>query len=197
MRALITPLLLGAICAGPAIADVWEYGEAECNELWFARNLIMDRAGYCFGSALGKSLFDNGDCSGKDVRLGAEQVRQVKRIQSLEAKIGCKVNTDRRTLDVPQMVALRRLRDMPLPDNGGSACIGWQGAPVPLYDGHGPGARVIGQIDVGDTIDNGFIAEGEWLVVAVAKGGNRDRVIYGWHDTTDIDWRTSCTDQAG
>ena len=46
-----------AICAfvvaGPAAAD------ERCHDLWFARNAIMDRAGYCFGSVLGQAVFDN------------------------------------------------------------------------------------------------------------------------------------------
>ncbi len=96
------------------------------------RNLIMDRAGYCFGSALGQALYDNGDCIGKQVSLSPAQSRQVQNIQRLEAEIGCKVNTGSRRLDLPNMELLRRLHDMPLPDNGGWACIGWQGAAVPL-----------------------------------------------------------------
>ena len=41
--------LLCALLASPAAAsDV-------CDDLWFTRNLIMDRAGYCFGSVLGRA----------------------------------------------------------------------------------------------------------------------------------------------
>lgn len=193
---LAVPCLAALLCS-PAQADVWPYGETECNQLWFMRNLIMDRAGYCFGSALGQALFDNGDCSGKEVSLGPEQNRQVKKIQALEAEIGCKVNTKKRNLDVPRMSALRRLRDMPLPDNGESACIGWKGRPVPLYDGYSAGARVIGRIEAGDSLGTGFIAEDDWVVGAVAKGGDWDRVIYGWHDASGISWTENCTDMAG
>ena len=34
-----------------------------CDDLWLTRNLIFDRAGYCFGSVLGKSVFDNEGCT--------------------------------------------------------------------------------------------------------------------------------------
>ncbi len=87
--------------AAPATAEVWQYGEPECNELWFARNLIMDRAGYCFGSPLGQALFDNRDCRGSDVSLSPAHKSQVRKIQSLEAQIRCKVNSGRVGLDVP------------------------------------------------------------------------------------------------
>lgn len=190
----IAPVLL-SLLSSPLAADVWEYGEAECNELWFARNLIMDRAGYCFGSELGQALYDNGDCRGKEVSLSAEQSRQVQKIQNLEREIGCKVNTASRRLDVPNMPALRRLKDMPLPDNGGSACIGWTGQAVPLYDGYGAGAAVIGQIRPGDTVSYGYIGEGDWTVVAVSSGGAGGPGVLGWIDLGAV--RPSCAQEAG
>lgn len=197
MKGLKATIMLALMGGTPALADVWEYGQDECNQLWFMRNLIMDRTGYCFGSTLGKSLFDNSDCTGKEVRLETEQSRQVQKIQALEAEIGCKVDTGQSSLDVWGMSELRRLRDMPLPDNGATGCIGWKGPAVPLYDGYSAGSRMIGQIEPGDNVDNGFIPEGNWQVVIVAKGGDRDRLFYGWQNSTEIDWRTSCTSMAG
>ncbi|OSP53525.1 YARHG domain-containing protein [Pseudoruegeria sp. SK021] len=175
----------------PASADVWEYGEQECNELWFSRNLIMDRAGYCFGSPLGQALFDNANCHGSNVALGAENTRQVERIRALEAQIGCKVNTGQTWLDVPNMDGLRRLRDMALPDNGASACT-WAGAPLPYYDGYSAGAQVIGQINVGDRIGFGWIGEGDWTVIAV--GGQS---VIGWVNFSNSNFEQSCADWAG
>lgn len=144
------------------------------------RNLIMDRAGYCFGSALGQALYDNGDCVGKQVSLSSAQSRQVQSIQQLEHEIGCDVNTGSRRLDVPRIESLRRLKDMPLPDNGGWACIGWQGATVPLYDGYTEGASVIGQIRPGDRLDFGFIREGDWRAVVVSSGASGGSGTMSW-----------------
>lgn len=189
---LIFPLLL-SLLSTPVVAEVWEYGEAECNELWFMRNLIMDRAGYCFGSALGQALYDNGDCRGKEVSLTAAQSRQVQKIQELERQIGCEVNTGGSRLDLPNMAALRRLKDMPLPDNGAWACIGWTGEVVPLYDGHGAGATVIGQIQPGDRVDYSYLGEGDWTVVTVARGGSGGPVVQGWIGPV----RASCAQEAG
>ncbi|MCK5500992.1 MAG: YARHG domain-containing protein, partial [Tritonibacter mobilis] len=59
---LIVPLLALA-AATPAVAGDY------CADLWFTRNAIIDRAGYCFGSTLGQRLFDNGDCIAKSVSL--------------------------------------------------------------------------------------------------------------------------------
>jgi hypothetical protein len=172
--------LVAALASTSAAADVWEYGEAECNQLWFMRNLVMDRAGYCFGSALGQALYDNGDCIGKEVSLSSAQSRQVQKIQQLEREIGCNVNTGSRRLDLPSMEALRRLRDMPLPDNGGWACIGWMGNETTLYDGYTDGAAAIGQIRRGDRLDFGHINEGDWVPVVVSSGAPGGSTTFGW-----------------
>ena len=189
------PGLLFALLSTPVPADVWEYGDAACNELWFMRNLIMDRAGYCFGTPLGQALYDNGDCRGKQVTLGQDESRQVQRIQQLEQEIGCAVDTGSGRLDLPNMAALRRLKDIPLPDNGGSACIGWIGEAVPLYDGHTAGAMMIGQIRPGDTVYYSYVGEGDWTVVTVASGGSGGPELLGW---THVDAaHGSCAQQAG
>lgn len=197
MRFGLSAFALTSLLGGfPVAAEVWSYGQQDCNQLWFMRNLIMDRAGYCFGSSLGKSLFDNGDCSGKDVRLAADASQQVKKIQSLEAGIGCKVNTRARQLDLPLMSSLRRLRDMLLPDNGGWACIGWKAAQVPIHDGHTRGARTIGAISAGDRVNFGFLNEGDWVPVVVSKSGGGEGIL-GWYDGSNVDLRQACTDEAG
>ena len=41
MRLLFATILSGMLSTHPGAADVWHYGAAECNELWFMRNLIM------------------------------------------------------------------------------------------------------------------------------------------------------------
>lgn len=185
--------LIAALCAIPASAEVWEYGEAECNQLWFMRNLVMDRAGYCFGSPLGQALFDNGDCRGTSITLGQRETRQVNRIRELEAEIGCRVDTGRRSLDIDGLDAIRRLRDMPLPDNGGSACT-WAGGSVTLYDGHSEGSAAIGRMERGDRVSFGYLGEGDWHAIHVWKGGHG---VLGWLARDAADFEQSCTDWAG
>ena len=89
MKRLILALIL--LASPAAAADV-------CDDLWFTRNLIMDRAGYCFGSALGQAVFDNGNCIGKSVSLSTQLQRQVAEIRELEKQIPCKVDTARTRL---------------------------------------------------------------------------------------------------
>ncbi|PRY26499.1 YARHG domain-containing protein [Aliiruegeria haliotis] len=180
--------------AAPGAAEVWQYGQSDCNQLWFMRNLIMDRAGYCFGTNLGKSLYDNGDCTGKQVHLSGDESRQVKKIKALETRIGCKVNTGGTSLDVPMKSNLLRLRDMPLPADGGWGCLGWAGRAAPIHDGYSSGRRVIGSIDPGDNVFFGFLGEGGWSPVIVAKGGNGGKEILGWIDAS-LD--PVCTSEAG
>ena len=54
MRFVLTFLL--SLCVTPAFAL------DHCEEWWFTRNLVFDRAGYCFSSPLGQAVFDNSDC---------------------------------------------------------------------------------------------------------------------------------------
>jgi len=61
MRAFLA-LLLAALAAPAAALEI-------CDELWFTRNLIYDRAGYCFSSPLGRAVFDNSDCTGSALKI--------------------------------------------------------------------------------------------------------------------------------
>ncbi|MFD0979916.1 DUF4453 domain-containing protein [Tropicimonas aquimaris] len=183
--------------ASPAGADVWPYGQTECNQLWFMRNLIMDRAGYCFGTALGQALYDNGDCLGKEVALAAPQSRQVAAIQGLERQIGCKVNTGSTYLELPLMEHYRRLSDMPLPDNGASACLNWIGPTVPLMSGYARGARQLASIERGDRIGFGYIPEGSWVAVVLSKGAAGGSEVLGWFDSGPLNLETACSGWAG
>ena len=197
MKRFLCGVSLGLLLAGPAPADVWDSPEPSCNWLWFTRNLIMDRAGYCFGSALGRAFFDNADCRGTDVKLSARESRQVAKMQALERELGCKVNTGARQLDVPLDIQLvRRLRDMPLPDGGESGCR-WAGSPVPLQDGYTPGSKVIGAIEAGDSLGFGSRLEGDWSEVTIRKGGDDGSGMMGWFDHTKHDTQKNCTDWAG
>lgn len=107
------------------------------------------------------------------------------------------MNTDRRNLDLPQMSALRRLRDMPLPDNGGWACLSWQGGRVPLHDGYSAGSRVIGEIRPGDWIGFGFIGVGDWNVVTVSRGQAAGGRMLGWVESDKVNWLAFCPEMAG
>lgn len=197
MKRFAAALAVVLALAGPAPADVWDSPEPTCNQLWFTRNLIMHRAGYCFGSPLGKAMFGNAHCSGTEVRLSAGQSRQVAKMRAMEQATGCKVNTAARHIDVPVNIpAISRLRDLPLPSGGESGCR-WAGGPVPVYDGHTPGSKPIGEIHAGDVLGFSSMPEGNWTAAGIRRGGYDGPYSLGWFDHTKYDTEKDCTDWAG
>ena len=176
-------VLLLALFATPAAAsDV-------CDDLWFTRNLIMDRAGYCFGSALGQAVFDNGNCIGKSVSLSAQLQRQVAEIRELERLIPCKVDTSRTRLDLPDLETRRKLVDLPVRDEFESGCIGWQRDRSPLYAGHDDGTAIIGRVEPGDDV--------LWSHRSQVEGWDYVMVMQpGWGQVKSAGWMRSPTDSS-
>jgi hypothetical protein len=58
-----------------------------CHDLWYQRNLIYDRAGYCFKTAKGQRYFSNAGCNG-GIPSGS-RLAEAKRIKALEDRRGC------------------------------------------------------------------------------------------------------------
>lgn len=181
-------VLILSLLASPAAAyDI-------CDEAWFLRNLIFDRAGYCFGSALGRSVFDNSDCRTKDPALSDRERETVSKIRDFEGWMECKVNTSGSTLDVPHLPLLRSLLDMPIPTDTGSGCIGWTGAPFELLAGYDYDSSVVAIVHPGMTIiwDYDWVAPEGWEFVSVNLDG--EMVGLGWTPPIDI---RNCTSLAG
>jgi hypothetical protein len=65
-----------------------------CYNLWFERNKIYAKKGYCFTSNLGKSVFVDFQCSQNPKPLSKEDKKQIDLIKSEEDELNCKVNTD-------------------------------------------------------------------------------------------------------
>ncbi|MFS4580336.1 DUF4453 domain-containing protein [Phaeobacter sp. C3_T13_0] len=152
-----------------------------CDDLWFTRNLIMDRAGYCFGTALGQSVFDNGDCLGKSVALDPHSNRLVQEIRGLEQYHRCKVDTGRRQLTLDDTHLRRFLVDLPIRDEFEGACLGWLSEPVPLYSGHSSGTARIGMIRTGDIVGYAHLQVGSWSYVTTHSSDWRVK-SGGWYD---------------
>ena len=162
MKALLQLLaLLASLIAVPALA------EDACDDVWFTRNLHFDRAGYCFGSALGQAIFDNSNCVGQDITLDPRARDQVAKIRELEAYFGCNVDTSRTWIEIGDMAIRRQLYDLPIRDDFESGCLGWQGAPLPLRAGIGPGTPVIGRIEPGDYVLLSFMPVQGWSYVTI------------------------------
>lgn len=185
MSAAVTSALL-AVSSAQA-SDV-------CHDLWFTRNLVADRAGYCFGSALGKAIFDNTGCIGKSVDVGRAGAALMQRLRGVENALGCKVNTSATKLDVDDLAQRWMMRDLPVADEFESACIGWRLDDVTLRSARSDNAPGTGSIQTGDTILYSHMREDGWDYVTVHDRRN-ELVAAGWVRIT-IDER-SCEQLAG
>lgn len=150
--------VLLCLLAGPAWADA-------CQDWWFTRNLIIDRAGYCFGSVLGQAQFDNTGCIGKTVTLDPASTDAVNQIRNLEAEYQCRVDTTQPALTVPDRAIRLQLDTLPIADGLASACFNYRAAPLALRSGPSPNAAIIGQIAPGQSINFAHLNAGDWAYV--------------------------------
>lgn len=180
---------LAAGAAAPVLAS------AVCEEAWFSRNLIFDRAGYCFGSNLGQALFNNADCTTNTPDITKNRARKVNQIKEFESELGCAIDTSASALRFfDETARLRALRDLPVMDRLGSGCIGYRGADIVLRNGHRPRADIIGRITAGDSIGFNHWSESGWDYVQIYQGPNTG--AHGWADMSEVS-EDSCTQWAG
>lgn len=166
-----------------------------CEDLWFTRNQVMDRAGYCFESNLARSVFDNSDCIGQDVRLAPDQEALVAEIRALEAEIGCRVNTRGTVLDLEDIGIRQSLIDLPVLDTLAGGCLGWLGPPRPLHAGRSQTTPVIGLIEPGDFVRYNHRLDDGWFYVTTHGPSWSGLRAGGWQagDLTTV----TCADFAG
>lgn len=181
---LILQALAQALTIGAALLSFSGAARAEvCADLWFTRNLQMDRAGYCFGSALGKAVFDNSDCAGGSVSLDANTEALVQEVRKLEEQFSCKLDSTSTRLDLPDIEIRRRLVDHPLPDGFESACLGWARGETALYAGRSASLPVVGAVEPGDFIRFGHFASDQddgWSYVTVHSNNFERMKSAGW-----------------
>jgi len=164
--------------------------DAFCDELWFTRNLIFDRAGYCFGSPLGRAVFDNGDCDTKTPSLSVKQKRDVAFLKETEGFAGCKVNTKRTRLVFTGTDWLRSLATLPIRDLGESACLGYTGSDVDLRSGTSDKSAITGILRKGDHVNYAHLQENGWSYATTSSQKA------GWM-SVDLYTTKSCTNYAG
>ena len=162
MRYLI---VLFALLSAPAQA--LEY----CDELWLTRNLVFDRAGYCFNSVLGQAVFDNTGCDAAGVTLSEADKALVAKAFLAEHEQDCDVDTDQDFLAVPQLKQRLGLVDAPFPTIDESACVGWQGARMELRGERFEDGAVIGAVRKGDALLFQFEDVDGWSFVQVLQNG--------------------------
>lgn len=148
-------LSLVAIAVGGALALPITQAAANsaCHDLWFTRNLIMDRAGYCFSTPLGRAVFYNGDCVGVEVEPDPAYRETLAQVIARESELECRVYTGLTELDLDDVDLRRRMIDLPVVDPiGGIGCIGWRGPQTELRVGRSAEAPGIGFVRPGDLV---------------------------------------------
>ena len=69
-----------------------ELKQLSCQNLWYVRNSIYDRRGYCFKTQDGKDAFDNSDCHVKNaasIHFNDNEQNNISRIRQIEDQRGC------------------------------------------------------------------------------------------------------------
>lgn len=153
-----------------------------CEELWVTRNMMFDRSGYCFGSALGQSLFDNSNCTTSNPVLPPDYAQAVGRMRDLEARVGCRVTTGQ-----PAWPSIRRIANfynqfwsIPEPLDGGYACWGYTGPAVTLYAGASTTTPQMGTVTSGLSYGSETWGLPGWQFYSVSTGPGGQHLFSGW-----------------
>jgi len=186
-----------------ALADDPFQDRAPCDDLWFSRNAMLDKAGYCFASPLGQAVFDNADCISDAVTIDELTQTAIKLIRVREDFFQCDVDTERKTLDLdPDDIARRRVLDIQPVEEAlwqfEHSCVGYIGDPLPIRSAPISTAPTIGTVQPGALLnfnrgiwiydsDGNEITSGriepafpEWLFAEVLGAG--DQHVAGWFE---------------
>lgn len=133
--------------------------DGSCQQLWFARNAMMDHVGYCFESPLGKALFDNSDCTTSSPVLSTAAAAMVAQIKRNEAFLGCSIDTSTTNTRPFQYDSFDEMRPLevtpPVPTTWAAewSCIGYIGAPLAVRIAPRHDADMVGLLQPGGIID--------------------------------------------
>jgi hypothetical protein len=162
MRFVLTFLL--SLCVTPAFAL------DHCEEWWFTRNLVFDRAGYCFSSPLGQAVFDNSDCFTDVAEADPADQIIVTETKRLEETLGCNIDTSRTRLGIEHIAARMQMVDIPIADEYESACFGWRGKDLVLHSARDAAAPVTGHIRTGEDVIFLFTGVDGWSFMLSPRG---------------------------
>lgn len=194
MRALLLiclTFLPFALPSGPAHAGV-------CEDLWYSRNWIMDRAGYCFGTPLGQSYFDTSDCIGKNVTLSPYDAGRVAELRETEQDHGCTLNTQSTYLALDDIQFRRLLVEQPIlfPEGEGFICMGYTGSGVSLFAGPDSNSGVISALEPGDWYRTRHTDIGAWTYITATAPQSDAVKAAGWAMFAPESY-TQCLEAAG
>ncbi|MBM1222130.1 MAG: DUF4453 domain-containing protein [Alphaproteobacteria bacterium] len=122
-----------------------------CDALWFTRNLVFDRAGYCFSSPLGLAQFP-ADCTTTEPDLDPEAQALVAMIREVEEEWECDVDTQQTELSPFDTQVLTFIEDLPVPTGYESSCFGWKGGMLMLRAARREDAQPSGFVRPGDDL---------------------------------------------
>lgn len=181
IRAALAALSLSL--AAPAAAQDF------CTEAWVIRNMIFDRLGHCFSSAMGQALFDNSDCTMSGPTPPPALAQDVVRIREGETFVGCRINT----AQAPSAAMVRRhahfsrFIDLPVPDHLGYACWGYRGPDFRLLAGADITAPEVGIARTGQSVVSSYWGrDGGWVYGAIMTGPGGRVLTEGWFAGVDL-----------
>lgn len=151
-----------------------------CDDLWYLRNLIAHRAGYCFASTLGRALFDTTACTSTSLQLAPDDLARALAIRQLETEFGCRVNTAASSLPDLTLLAWEVIETLPVPTGFESGCIGYQRESFQLRAAPDPAAPVVGQVVPGNSIGFNYEIEADWTFLIT----DADEGYFGWAPLT-------------
>ncbi len=156
--------------------------EPHCEELWLARNLLFDRAGYCFSTPLGQAVFDNSNCTETPAALDTRAADTVARIRAEEAVRGCAVDTDIAALPpylADELAMYRAVRDIPIRNRSSGGCIGYRGPTILLRSAVEATSAVTGRFAEGASLGFSYASNDGWTFVTVLQPSG-ELLEFGW-----------------
>jgi hypothetical protein len=91
MRPSIAAAAAALVCGFSAVATAPVLAQS-CADLWYERNLIYARNGYCFSTSLARRAFAEFECWTTNPKLTRYEQDRVAAIKAEERRRGCKVN---------------------------------------------------------------------------------------------------------
>lgn len=156
--------------------------EDACHDLWFTRNLVLDRAGQCFGTNLGRAVFDDANCSTRSPTLSKQDQALIFLLEQKEKKLDCKVNTDSSRPPVKVVWLRMQMKTLPIVSATRLTCNEWNGPFIKLYSGIDPEtSKRTGEIEVDDNVIFAHEPRGKWQFVTVERSS--EYVGAGWFES--------------
>lgn len=90
MKLKLVLLILAA--AVPMMAPQVSFAQNSCYDLWYARNEIYHRNGYCFQTQMGRRTFGNDNCYTRAPQFTRAEKLRIESIRREERRRGCNVN---------------------------------------------------------------------------------------------------------